>query len=69
MGDPADVGLVDTHAKGNGGNHDQPIFAGDPIAEVLPPAVILCVGLASYFLRPADRRLASTAAMTSEAQA
>jgi hypothetical protein len=36
-------------------------FAGDPIGEVLPPAVILCVGLASYFLRPADRRLPSTA--------
>jgi hypothetical protein len=42
-------------------------FAGDPISEVIPPAVILCIGLASYALRPADRRLALTVA--AEAQA
>jgi len=26
MGDPADVGFVDAHAKGDGGHHDQPVL-------------------------------------------
>jgi len=34
-------------------------FSGDPIAEVLPPAVVLLLGLASYALRPASRRISS----------
>jgi hypothetical protein len=44
-------------------------FAGDPISEVIPPAVILGIGIASYLLRPPDRRLASTAAAPAEARA
>jgi uncharacterized membrane protein len=33
------------------------IFAGDPVAETVRPAVVLCLGWASYLLRPAERRL------------
>ena len=27
MGDPADIGFVDAHAEGDGGDHDQTIFS------------------------------------------
>lgn len=33
-------------------------FVGDPLPTTLRPALILCVGLASWALRPDDRRLA-----------
>ena len=33
------------------------LFAGDPFSETVRPAVLLLVGAASYFLRPASRRL------------
>ncbi len=32
-------------------------FAGDPFSETVRPAALLLVGAASYFLRPASRRL------------
>ena len=40
------AGAVATHA-----------FVADPVAEWLPPVVLLGVGAGSYLLRPADRRL------------
>ena len=45
MGDPADVGFVDPHAKSHGGHHDQPVFAlkpcfGNPPFLRLHPGVI-----------------------------
>ena len=33
------------------------VFAGDPFSETVRPAALLLVGAASYFLRPASRRL------------
>ncbi len=33
------------------------LFAGDPFSETVRPAALLLVGAASYFLRPASRRL------------
>lgn len=41
------VGAVATH-----------VFVGDPVAESIPPVVVLLLGAASYLLRPASRRLA-----------
>jgi hypothetical protein len=34
------------------------LFAGDPLAEALPPLLLLGLAAASYHLRPAQRRLA-----------
>jgi uncharacterized membrane protein len=34
------------------------VFVGDPISETLKPLVLLGIGVASYQLRPASRRLA-----------
>ena len=39
------------------------VFVGDPAAETLRPLALLGVGVASYQLRPASRRLASTPAL------
>ncbi|MCP4006602.1 MAG: DoxX family protein [bacterium] len=33
------------------------VFSGDPIGEAARPAIVLCVGVASYLLRPTARRL------------
>ncbi len=33
------------------------VFAGDPFSETVRPAALLLLGAASYFLRPASRRL------------
>ena len=33
------------------------LFVGDPAPEYVPPAALLCIGAASYLLRPASRRL------------
>ena len=38
------------------------LFVGDPMSETLPPVVLLCVGAASYHLRPASRRLVAATA-------
>lgn len=38
------------------------MFVDDPLAETLPPLVLLGIGAASYQLRPASRRLVSVAA-------
>ena len=38
------------------------LFAGDPIAEALPPLVLLGIAAASYYLRPASRRLVAAPA-------
>ncbi len=35
------------------------LFAGDPLSETLRPAIVLGVGVVSYGLRPASRRLAA----------
>jgi len=35
------------------------VFAGDPLSEALPPVFLLCLGAASYVLRPGSRRLVS----------
>ena len=34
-------------------------FVGDPLGETLPPLVVLSVGVASYLLRPASRRISA----------
>jgi hypothetical protein len=41
-------------------------FAGDPLAEVLPPVVVLLVGAASYLLRPISRRVPGSLALGAE---
>ncbi|MDP2315664.1 MAG: DoxX family protein [Pseudomonadota bacterium] len=33
------------------------VLGGDPVANVIPPLVLLTLGLASWALRPAERRL------------
>jgi hypothetical protein len=33
------------------------VFAGDPLSHAIRPAIVLGVGVASYLLRPASRRL------------
>jgi hypothetical protein len=38
-------------------------FTGDPLSETIRPAALLVVGAASYLLRPAARRLASSPAL------
>ena len=35
-------------------------FSGDPLGVIARPAIILAIGAASYLLRPAKRRLASS---------
>ena len=35
-------------------------FTGDPLSEMIRPAIVLGLGTASYLLRPAARRLASS---------
>jgi len=39
------------------------LFAGDPLVESIAPAIVLCIGLASYLLRPNDRRMPGTPAL------
>jgi len=36
------------------------VFSGDPLGVFARPAIILAIGAASYLLRPAERRLASS---------
>jgi hypothetical protein len=36
MGDPADVGLVDAHAEGDGGDDDQPVLAAGTALDLAP---------------------------------
>lgn len=36
------------------------LFVGDPLAETLPPAILLLIGATSYLLRPTSRRLAQS---------
>ena len=38
-------------------------FTGDPLSEMIRPAVVLALGAASYLLRPAARRLPSAPAL------
>ena len=38
------------------------LFVGHPAPETLPPFILLCVGAASYYLRPASRWLTSSGA-------
>ncbi len=45
------------------------VFAGDPLGETVPPALLLCVAAASYHLRPPSRRLAQTSTSGAEAGA
>ena len=40
-------------------------FSGDPLGAIARPAIILAIGAASYLLRPAERRLASSASLGS----
>ncbi len=35
-------------------------FAGDPVFEIVPPAVVLALGAGSYLLRPSERRLGAS---------
>ncbi len=45
------------------------VAAGDPIAESIPPLVLIGLGAASYLLRPGSRRLAESARLGSAAPA
>ena len=38
-------------------------FAGDPLGVIMRPAVVLLIGAVSYLLRPASRRLDSSATL------
>ena len=40
-------------------------FAGDPLSHTIRPAIVLAIGVASYLLRPADRKLQTPVAAAS----
>ena len=53
MRHPADIGFVDAHAKGDGGDNNQPVLLLEPHFGVAPglglqPCMITCAGMTRF---------------------